>query len=61
MGESEITMCRSDGVNKHFIAVQNRKDCHVGKVLAMEFRDDGSVLMQSWHLIFLSFSFLPIK
>lgn len=43
---------------KHSVVVQNRK---VGQVLAMEFRDVGSVLMQYWHLILLCHSFLPIK
>ena len=45
MGEGEITLCGPGGVNKYFAVVQNRKDCLVGKVLATEFRDMGSVLM----------------
>lgn len=61
VAKDEITLCRSGGVNKHFAMVQSWKDCLVSKVLAMEFRDVGSVLKQSWHVIFLFLPLLPIK
>lgn len=33
----------------------------MGQVLAMEFRDVSSILMQYWHLICLCHSFLSVK